>query len=563
MKTPPFTRPLFTSLWLSLFLLLPAWVHGAPPDLTAAGVIATINRSATYNLGATGLRGWIYLSGGAGNTHGADGTMTGESRQILVTVASAPGNAVLAVDDVILGAMAANSGTVPLFTSDARKAFGAAIGEAEKTGAGTLRVKRWRAGTVTDENIPMAIMGDYTATAPYNCDKSQLILANARNKLVSQLLANSNFLTNDWSGAISALALLAGVQPGDPDYATVQTRLQTYARARATAGPQPVGLPIWDWAYSGLFLAEYYLATGDANVLPGINSYTLKLAQSQSINGTFGHGPSTLRPDGSGRRMGIGYGPVNAVGIVANIAIVLGKKALLAGGQTIDPEIDGAIQRGSDFFAFYVNKGPIPYGEHEPFISGHSSNGKDPMCAVLFGLQAGRAAETEYYSRMTTASYKGREYGHTGQGFSYLWSAMGANMGGALAVAEHLKPVRWHLDLSRRTDGSFAYDGAEQFGGGSTSDGTYLGASGYYGMNATASYILTYSLPLQRLYITGKRDTPADPPPLTLDAPTGAHAVAAANFKVDCPGFTIAQLITSLSDYDPVVRHYAVIEVGK
>ncbi|MCF7731599.1 MAG: DUF6288 domain-containing protein [Akkermansiaceae bacterium] len=552
-----------TAICLTVLLAISSRVPAAAPDLTAPGVIATIDRTDTYNLGPTGLRGWIYLSGGAGNTHGADGTMTGESRQILVTVASAPGNAVLAVDDVILGAMAASSGTVPLFSSDARKAFGAAITEAEKTGGGTLRVKRWRAGSTTDENIPMTIMGDYTATAPYNCPKSTLILANARNKLVDQLKANSNFLTSGWSGAISGLALLAGVQSGDPDYATVQTRLQTYARALASAGPKDNGLPIWDWAYMGLFLAEYYLATGDANVLPGINSYTLKLAQSQSINGTFGHGPSVSRPDGSGRRMNTGYGPVNAVGIVANIAIVLGKKALLAGGQSIDPEIDGAIQRGSDFFAFYVNKGPIPYGEHEPFISGHSSNGKDPMCAVLFGLQAGRAAETEYYARMTTASYRGREYGHTGQGFSYLWSALGANMGGALAVAEHLKPVRWHLDLSRRTDGSFAYDGAEQFGGGSTSGGTYLGASGYYGMNATASYILTFALPLQRLYITGKRDIPANPPPLTLDAGTVAHAVAAANFKVDSPDLTTTQLITSLSDYDPVVRHYAAIELGK
>lgn len=571
MKNPSVRRPVLGSLLLALLIALPTSLQAAPPDLTAAGAIAALkvdanaspDYSETYNLGPTGLRGWIHLSGGAGNTHGADGTMTGESRQILVTVASAPGNAVLAVDDVILGAIAANSGAVPNFTSDARKAFGAAIGEAEKTGAGTLRVKRWRAGTITDENIPMTIMGDYSATAPYSCPKSSLILANARNKLVGQLTANASFLTNDWKGSISALALLAGVQPGDPDYATVQTRLQTYARSRATAGPQAVGLPIWDWAYSGLFLAEYYLATGDANVLPGINSYTIKLAQSQSINGTFGHGPSMLRPDGSGRRMGIGYGPVNAVGIVANMAIVLGRKALVQGAQVIDPEINGAIQRGSDFFAFYVNKGPIPYGEHEPFISGHSSNGKDPMCAVLFGLQPGRAVETEYFARMTTASYRGREYGHTGQGFSYLWSALGANMGGALAVAEHLKPVRWHLDLSRRTDGSFAYDGAEQYGGGTTSDGTYLGASGYYGLNTTASYLLTFSLPLQRLYITGKRDIPADPPPLTLDAATVAHAVAAANFKVDSPGFTNAQLISSLGDYDPVVRHYAAIELGK
>ena len=150
-------------------------------------------------------------------------------------------------------------------------------------------------------------------------------------------------------------------------------------------------------------------------------------------------------------------------------------------------------------------------------MDGHSSNGKDPLCAVLFGLQANRTVETEYFSRMTTASFNGREYGHTGQGFSYLWGAMGANMGGSLAVAEYLKPVRWHLDLSRRTDGSFVYDGAEQYGAGTTADGTYLGASGYYGMNATASYILTYGLPLQRLYITGKNAIPAN----TLDACQG------------------------------------------
>ena len=116
----------------------------------------------------------------------------------------------------------------------------------------------------------MTIMGNYTATAPYSCPKSSLILTNARNKLVAQLLADPNFLTNDWKGAISGLALLASVAPGDPDYATVQSRLQTYARARATAGPQQAGLPNWDWGYTGLFLAEYYLLTNDTQVVSGL-----------------------------------------------------------------------------------------------------------------------------------------------------------------------------------------------------------------------------------------------------------------------------------------------------
>jgi hypothetical protein len=115
---------------------------------------------------------------------------------------------------VILGAMAGSSGTVPAFTSDARKAFGAAITNAEKTGAGSLRVKRWRAGTTTDVNIAMTIMGDYSNTAPYTCPKSELIRVNTRNKLVAQLLADSNFLSVDYAGAIKGLALMAGVAPG-------------------------------------------------------------------------------------------------------------------------------------------------------------------------------------------------------------------------------------------------------------------------------------------------------------------------------------------------------------
>ena len=202
---------------LCVLLTLTPTATAAVPDLTAAGVIAALkstptysNRpySETYNLGPTGLRGWIYIDG---NNSGQQGLITAPSRQILITVASAPGSAVLAVDDVILGAMAANSGVVPLFSSDCRKAFGVAIGEAEKTGAGTLRVKRWRAGNVTDENIAMTIMGDYTATAPFACPKSGLVLANARTKLVSQLLADPNFLASNYGGAIDAFALLASV----------------------------------------------------------------------------------------------------------------------------------------------------------------------------------------------------------------------------------------------------------------------------------------------------------------------------------------------------------------
>jgi hypothetical protein len=352
--------------------------------------------------------------------------------------------------------------------------------------------------------------------------------------------------------------LLSGVKSGDPNYDEVQTRLQTYARSLASAGPVNDGLPIWSWSYNLIFLSEYYLITSDSQVVPGIQSFTLKLAQSQSIYGTYGHGPSALRLDGSGRRVSTGYGPVNAAGGTAAIALVMGKKALVAASQSIDPEIDAAIQRSSSFFAFFVNKGGIPYGEHEPSVSGHGSNGKDAMPAVFFGLQSGRSVETEYFSRISIAGWIGREYGHTGQGMSYYWTMLGALMGGPDAASEHLKQVRWHLDLSRRTDGSFAYDGQEQYGPGTTSDNTYLGPAEYYGMTANAMYLLTYSLPLQRLWITGKSANPA----YTLNSTKIAAAVSAGSFRLDRSTKTVTELFTAIGDYDPIVRNYASIELA-
>ena len=554
----------------SLPALSPA--YSAKPDLTAAGAIATLKADSnsspvygeSYNLGATGLRGWVYRDP---NNMGNDGLQTAQDRQILLTVVGTGTPAAvagLAVDDVILG-VKAGSGTVPAFTSDCRKAFGWAIVDAETAAyGGVLSLLRWRTGTTTTVSITLPVMGSYTDTMPYSCTKSALILAKARTKLVSQLLSDPNFLGPNYGGAITGLALMAGVAPGDANYAAVQTRLQALAHALAPADLTLSGCDTWNWGYIGIFLSEYYLrsvADGapDASVLNGLNAYVVGLAKGQSKYGTFGHGGAEAHADGSLHGSISWYGPVNSAGIPANVAIVMGKKALVVAGSAIDPEIDPAIARGSKFFGWYVNKGAIPYGEHEPYGDGHASNGKDAMCAVLFGMQDDKPVEAEYFARMTVAGCTGREYGHTGQGFSYLWGAMGANMGGQTAASEYLKTIRWHLDLERRTDGSFVYDGGEQYGGGSTSDGTYLGACSYNDVNPTATYILTYALPLQRLYVTGRDANPAH----TLDATKVANAIAAATFKQDCTAYSVATLITYLNSYDPPMRSNAATELAK
>ena len=79
-------------------------------------------------------------------------------------------------------------------------------------------------------------------------------------------------------------------------------------------------------------------------------------------------------------------------------------------------------------------------------------------------------------------------------------------------------------------------------------------------MRPTSSYILTYAVSLQRLYITGKKDAGATD--YTLNATKVATAIAAATFKQDCIAYTTTQLIAVLNDYDPVVRNDAAKELA-
>jgi HEAT repeat protein len=269
--------------------------------------------------------------------------------------------------------------------------------------------------------------------------------------------------------------------------------------------------------------------------------------------GTFGHGFSGLTPEGKLHGSVPPYGPVNMAGLPANLSIVTGK---LCGVQ--DPEVDAAIERASKFFGYFVDKGAIPYGEHEPWPY-HENNGKNSISALLFSLQKNKIKEAQFFAKMATAGYRSRECGHTGQGFSYLWSALGANVGGPAAAAAFIKEASWHLDLVRRCDGSFTYDGAEQYGPGRTDDNTYYGKSSYDGLSPAATYVLTYSLPLKKLCITGKDANPAG----WLSQQEVAAAIASGSFDLDRKQKSPQELVVAFGDWSPIVRSWAAEEVSK
>jgi regulation of enolase protein 1 (concanavalin A-like superfamily) len=374
------------------------------------------------------------------------------------------------------------------------------------------------------------------------------------------------------------------------DYQNVMKRLKEMVLQ--LVGPFPPGNPkanqqMWRLAYENIFLCEYYMrsvddGTPDNDALQKLKTNTIALVMAQSRYGTFGADGSGLKENGSLHGTVPPYGPINSVGIPANLSIVLGKIALKKAGLTTsaDVEINEAIARANNFFRYYVNKGIIPYGEQRARLTGHATNGKEQACAVMFALQ-GKASAADYFSCMSIASYLGREEGHCGTGFNYLWEGMGANVAGPRAVAKYLEQIQWSLDLERRSDGSFTYDGqrSASYAGSSTGaiaadsaigqlevpNGDYFGVSSYYGMNPTASHILTFSAPLKRLYITGKNRAAVIAPKsvASLTDKVVDDAIAAGSFQVNGLTGSVPEIIAKLGAYDPVVREAAAQELAR
>ena len=528
-----------TVLITSLFTAGP--VFSQVPDLTKD--LQSVDRKLTYNLGATGLRGWIHTKA-ANNLDAAQGRTTLASRQILVTHVGTgtPADGVVKVDDVILGVDGKP------FTDDARKSLAIAIQEAEKESrGGVLKLMVWRGGEVLDLTLTLGVMGTYSDTAPYKCDKSKLILENAIKVLEKEKMEHN------WAGSIQGLALLA---TGRPEFLP---KLRELAHGLAKADLNPDNKPAgpnwgdaWNMGYRLLFLCEYFMVTHDPEVLPAIEKSALLLARGQSMYGTFGHGFAALTRDGKFNGSVPPYGPVNMAGLPANLAIVLAAKCGVK-----HPEIDQAIVRAAGFFGYFTDKGSIPYGEHEPWPY-HENNGKNSITAVMFAAIGSKPKETEFFARMATAGYPSREYGHTGQGFSYLWSALGAAAGGPEAAAAFFRESSWHLDLVRRSDGSFTYDGGEQYGAGRTDDDTYFGKSSYCGLSPAATYVLTYALPLRKLVITG-RDADSS---VWLDKTEATVAVAAGRFDLDRRALPPTELVAAFGNWSPIVRGWAAQELA-
>ena len=477
-----------------------------------------------WNLGATGLRGWMFF----------DKLVTSDARQIAITQVAkgSPADGVVAVGDVILGV-----GGKP-FSYDPRTEMGKALTLAEsEAGQGKLSLTRWRAGSAAEVVLKLPVLGSYSATAPFDCAKSKRILEQGCKDLAVRMAepAYAQKL-NPISRALNALGLLAS---GDSSYLPLIKKEAEWAASFSNED-----MATWYYGYIMMLVAEYQMATGDESVMPGLTRLALEAAHGQSAVGSWGH--KFARPDG---RL-YGYGMMNSPGVPLTIAMVMARKAGVK-----DPALDLAIERSARLLRFYIGKGCIPYGDHAPWMETHEDNGKCGMVAVLFNL-LGEAKGAEFFSRMCVASHGAeRDCGHTGNFFNMLWSMPGVALSGPQATGAWMGEFgTWYSDLARVVGGGFIHQGPPERDNDS-----------YAGWDCTGSYLLAYAMPLKKILLTGK-DAKLVP---LLDA------AAAQSLILDGRGWTNKdrdsfygalsdeQLLERLRNWSPVVRERAAMALGR
>lgn len=447
------------------------------------------------------------------------------------------------------------SGDCDHFTWEVRKALSSAITEAEKSD-GKLVLNVWRPATrsvtvpgkgkkpvtshlalvepVSGEEmkitIDLPVKGAFSATAPWECQKTKVLIDDAAGFIMKRGLQ---------PGITSYLDALGLLATGEEKYLPAVAKL---ARDEAKKVENldimgEEGINTWNGAYLNLFLTEYHLLTKDEQVLPGIKSLSTYLAYGQDGVGTWSHGMANVKLNGL-------YGPASAYGAMNQCSMICAMSLALAQkcGIATKP-VNDAVNRSKQFYRYFVDKGTVPYGDHDPAIN-HDNNGRNSSAAVFYDLLGDKQA-TEYFSRMTLASYNNREVGHTGHFFAWQWGALSASRGGPAAAQAFAQETRWFTELERRADGGSVYQ--YQLKG---------DPHKYENWSTTGQRLMQHCLPRKVLYITGKNASCI--PPFTSEEIREILDAATFNPK----DLTAKELVKKLGSWSLVVRKSAAIELG-
>lgn len=332
-------------------------------------------------------------------------------------------------------------------------------------------------------NLP--VLGAYSATWPENCPKSEKIIGDFADYLAGPESDMGMF-------GMGALFLLS---TGDDKYLPA---VKEWAYKVKDSGYA------WALGYGGLPLCEYYLRTGDQGILPKIQHWVDLAVAGQYNDGWAGRGGVP--------RVTYGMGHLNAAGTGVLTFMLLAKEC---GADVPDHALLGALRH----FYRYAGRGGNPYGDGRPEI-GFVDNGKNGILAFAMAAAANLdpagedsvyAAARDYCAMQSFYTTTFMLHGHTGGGIGELWRSP---VMGLLKdkmpkqYRDFMDSRKWHYELSRRWDGSFAI----------------LGGASYDKTSWGGGYGLAYTVPRKTLRITGAAPTKFSKTYDLPDSPWGTAA---------------------------------------
>lgn len=493
---------------------------------------------------------------------GPTGIHASIEKGLVVTVKSVVEGSPAASTKLQAGDVLVSAGGRSLAVDDPRVPLGEAIGRAEADD-GTLVFEAKREGAIGKVTVKLPALGAYRLSWPANCPKSRAIIANNAKYIAASQQENGSYrfgngraIGNNLQGCLASLFLLS---TGEAKYLPNVERhvrpLAKLAETRKNAG----GHINWQLGYQGILLSEYYLRTGDKQVLPGLQELCNWCVDNQAAGG-WGHGA----PVGPGY---VQSGLMNHAGIPVLITLILAQEC----GVKVNRE---AYARGVALMYRMAGHGCIAYGDHRSELWWSNTNGRNAMVSCAFSLlneiPRFRAA-SEHLALLVTDSYFQPEFGHTGGGFNVMWRGMASVHVPSERVSHYRRQMRilaWYYDLCR------------QPGGGFSMLPTPPDNSRYAGLEwGTGAMGLTYTAPLKTLRITGgprtKFSVVAAPPAFTWGNDADAaflrtegakgfekelvapHEVYALLLKDRKEESTVGFCAKHLGHYSPLVRSWA------
>jgi len=380
--------------------------------------------------------------------------------------------------------------------------MGAAITESETKGAGgklVLGVRR--TGRNEDVEVTLKVIGTYSSTAPYDCPKTEKIITDLENWAMAAG-GGAGFLNCD------ALFLLA---TGNPKLQGAVRRV-VYSHMRRVDPSAPFEATkagkSWHNSAAAILLGEYYLATGDSNVLPYLKNSCDRLAATQN------------KEEGGWRH---NFPGEPTYGLIPNAGLpgVMGMHFAREAGLDINME---AFARGVGHFGDRrAETGFLIYGfggcqrevpapiDPEAMATGHldTYNGGLSAAGILMGLTGNHRA-AHLCSLISAYAWNNTFHGHGGNFWNNFWTPLGAHQHSRKAFIHFWENYRWYRECNRMYDGSLIQHESGKVGAGT---GVALVA------------------PRRRIQIVG-----APPSPFAANAPASLKPALAAHARRDYAG---------------------------